>query len=435
MFIPYNTDLSLRQLPIVTLGVMVSCCGVFLLQSTDILSSDQLVYRPLQWWDLWSVITSSLAHADIYHILFNLIFFFAFTPALEVLIGNSLHFLLTLFLTALAACWSYTIYVELGSFPPIPSLGLSGVVTGMMGLSAYLMPKARIRTLLFWGFPPITLYIPAMGLALFYIGRDALDLLTEGMGQVNIVAHVFGGVAGYFIGLIAFRTRRQEILPELNEEIEESLIRRDLTLEHRPFRRKRVEQEQYERRAKQAFENYKAQLYSLIDKRRYAEVISQLLQRFDEYQASPEVYEEIYQEFRQLPNDRSQNCLARLLCHLYLNRSDYRSAARIAEQQVERNPLFALGSYAEMMVLVKMQIHWQQPQAALHLLIQAAERYPHDHQGVTDLLLEAELWWQGMGERERCIDCFRVLKQRGEPLSQAEKQQILAAWQRLFPHG
>ncbi|QEP41858.1 rhomboid family intramembrane serine protease [Ectothiorhodospiraceae bacterium BW-2] len=398
--------------------------------------TSQLLYLPESWWNIWRVITSSLAHSGFYHLLFNLIFFFAFAPALELIIDSHWRYLTTLLLMALAASWSYSVWVAAGH-EATPSLGLSGVVTGLMGLSAWLMPKARIRTLLFWGIPPITVYIPAIWLVLFYVGADAFDLFTEGMsGSTNIVAHVFGGVGGYLIGLFWFNKRRREIAPELNEAIEEAFIRRrdpSGLHYHHPQRHQRFEQAQYERRAQHAFERYTEQLCYLADKGQHTEVISQLLKRFEAYQTSPEVYEELYQALCQLPDGRSQNCLARLLCHLYLQKSDKRSAARIAEQQIGRNPQFALGSYAEMMMLVEVLMNWQQYQAALNLLTQATARYPHDHQWVNNLLLEAELWLQGMGDRERCRDCFKILQQQSEQLSPLEKQQVIKALQRLLP--
>ncbi len=43
---------------------------------------------------------------------------------------------------------SYSFSILIGSSKPLPSIGFSGVVMGMIGLSAYLMPQARIRV--FW---------------------------------------------------------------------------------------------------------------------------------------------------------------------------------------------------------------------------------------------------------------------------------------------
>ena len=40
---------------------------------------------------------------------------------------------------------SYSVSTLISSTAPLPSLGFSGVVMGMIGLSAYLMPGARIR--------------------------------------------------------------------------------------------------------------------------------------------------------------------------------------------------------------------------------------------------------------------------------------------------
>lgn len=50
--------------------------------------------------------------------------------------------------TAFSASFAYSIAVLLGA-EPLPALGFSGVVMGMIGLAAFLMPRAKIKTF-FW---------------------------------------------------------------------------------------------------------------------------------------------------------------------------------------------------------------------------------------------------------------------------------------------
>ena len=94
------------------------------------------------------MVSATLAHADFWHIFGNLLFFFAFTPALELLTGSKIRFIGLLLSIAVVTAVTYSL-TELISGSAIPTLGLSGIVTGMIGFAAYMMPKAGISTF-FW---------------------------------------------------------------------------------------------------------------------------------------------------------------------------------------------------------------------------------------------------------------------------------------------
>jgi membrane associated rhomboid family serine protease len=92
----------------------------------------------------------------------------------------------------------------------MPTIGLSGVVMGVIGLFAYLAPTARIRCVLwllvFWR----VLRVPAWILALWYVGWDVYSLMhNDGSSHVNFVAHVSGAALGYLSGLVLFRKRKE----------------------------------------------------------------------------------------------------------------------------------------------------------------------------------------------------------------------------------
>jgi membrane associated rhomboid family serine protease len=106
------------------------------------------------------MLTSGFLHADWSHVIFNMIFFLAFGAALEVLIGNALLYIGIMVTISLASGSAYSLYTYLFDYP-YPSLGFSDVVMGMIGLSAYLMPRARIRTFIWLGFWAWILYVPA----------------------------------------------------------------------------------------------------------------------------------------------------------------------------------------------------------------------------------------------------------------------------------
>lgn len=137
----------------------------------------RLMYYPFTFNPI-KMLTSALSHANWMHIIFNLVFLFAFTPTLEILIGNKLKFITVLVSISLigGVIYSFTSILE-GSY--IPTLGLSGVVSGMIGFSAFMMPGASIRTLIWFLFFIRRLFIPAWILAIWYIGWDIYDLFSR----------------------------------------------------------------------------------------------------------------------------------------------------------------------------------------------------------------------------------------------------------------
>ena len=99
--------------------------------------SESLLFYP-ETWNPLKMIVSSLAHADWLHLVGNMIFYLAFAPALELLIGSRLKYLWIMLFIALVVGVCDSIAALFASGPVLPTLGFSGIVTGMIGLSAYL---------------------------------------------------------------------------------------------------------------------------------------------------------------------------------------------------------------------------------------------------------------------------------------------------------
>jgi membrane associated rhomboid family serine protease len=160
-------------------------------------------------WNPLTMISSSFAHGDWGHILFNLVFFFAFAATVEVLIGplwyiafvlvDSWFIGLTGSLAAAAASQHYW------------TLGLSGIVMGMMGLFAFLLPRGKIKCYYFFIIVFGSVAIPGWALAAWYIGGDIFTLFAyDDYGVVNVMAHVMGGIGGYLFGAAFLREVRRD---------------------------------------------------------------------------------------------------------------------------------------------------------------------------------------------------------------------------------
>jgi hypothetical protein len=90
----------------------------------------------------------------------------------------------------------------------LPTLGLSGVVMGMLALFVYFLPHARIRMFYWFIIYVGTVGIPAWFLAAWYIGGDFYSQVSGAGGYVNFVAHLAGAALGFLIGVAIFRQKR-----------------------------------------------------------------------------------------------------------------------------------------------------------------------------------------------------------------------------------
>jgi membrane associated rhomboid family serine protease len=161
-------------------------------------------------WNPITMVTSSFTHGSWSHLIFNLIFFFAFATTVEVLVGGVSFVLVIIAISVFGGAFSSMAASLIGAH--YSSLGLSGVVMGMIGLNAYLLPSGAIRC--YYWFIVIfgSIAVPAWALAIWYIGWDIYNLFANvNTGVVDVMAHVTGGAAGYLYGVAFLRGKRQQI--------------------------------------------------------------------------------------------------------------------------------------------------------------------------------------------------------------------------------
>ncbi len=161
-------------------------------------------------WNPIAMVTSSFTHGSWTHIIFNLIFFYAFATTIEVLIGSFSFIAVIIAISIFSGVFSSMAAGLIGEH--YATLGLSGVVMGMIGLYAYVLPSGRIRC--YYWFIVIfgSVAVPAWALAVWYIGLDVYNLFANAdNGVVDVMAHVTGGAAGYLYGVTFLGARRREI--------------------------------------------------------------------------------------------------------------------------------------------------------------------------------------------------------------------------------
>jgi membrane associated rhomboid family serine protease len=154
-----------------------------------------------------TLLTSMFMHAGFLHIIGNMIYLWAFGPAIEQAMG-SFRFLLFYLAGGLVAMFAQ---VAADPFSPIPVLGASGAIAAVMGAFIVTFPRDRIRTVVFFlVFFGIT-YIPAALLIGFWF---LLQLFSAGSvaavrtGGVAYLAHIAGFLFGVIVGRFWEKRRR-----------------------------------------------------------------------------------------------------------------------------------------------------------------------------------------------------------------------------------
>jgi membrane associated rhomboid family serine protease len=142
------------------------------------------------------------------HIGGNMLYLWIFGDNIEDNFGHA-KFLIFYLACGLAASLAQ-IFVDPNS--PIPSLGASGAIAGVLGAYLIMFPKNRIRNLVFLGFFFTTLELPAVVVLGFWIVLQIYSQYTatfgHAQGGVAYMAHI-GGFATGLILCFLFRRRQQ----------------------------------------------------------------------------------------------------------------------------------------------------------------------------------------------------------------------------------
>lgn len=154
-----------------------------------------------------TLFTSMFMHAGFLHIIGNMIYLWAFGPAIEQAMG-SFRFLLFYLAGGLVAMFAQ---VAADPFSHIPCLGASGAIAAVMGAFIVTFPRDRIRTVVFFLIFFGVTYIPAALLIGFWFLLqlfDAGSVAAVRTGGVAYMAHIAGFLFGVLTGRLLGRRRR-----------------------------------------------------------------------------------------------------------------------------------------------------------------------------------------------------------------------------------
>ena len=150
---------------------------------------ERSLFRP--YWFLrarhyWTIFASGFVHADLGHLLFNMITFFFFAFALEDWIGTwKFTLLYTIGLVLSHSCS----YFKHKNDPHYASLGASGAISAV--LFAYIVYFPTTTLIIF----PLPIPIPAALFAVAYVGYSWWAA-RQAHGRINHDAHFCGALSG-----------------------------------------------------------------------------------------------------------------------------------------------------------------------------------------------------------------------------------------------
>lgn len=147
--------------------------------------------------EVWRLVTSTLVHGDIFHVIFNCYWLWRFGPSLEGWMGKTLY--IGLFVVLAVSSVGAELMATLSS-----AIGLSGVVYGMFGMlyalrktkdfAAALMDQMTVQVMVFWFF---------------------LCILLTSSGTFGVAnwAHGVGALVGWLLGWAYLQSMRKVLVP------------------------------------------------------------------------------------------------------------------------------------------------------------------------------------------------------------------------------
>jgi membrane associated rhomboid family serine protease len=195
-------------MPPVTRTLLLINVGVFVLQ---MLTGPMLV-RPFALWppassmypaaptfELWQLLTYGFLHGGFEHLFFNMLALFMFGGDIERWLGSR-RFLLYYLVCVVGAAVAQLIVVASMALPPVPTVGASGGIFGVLLAFGLAFPHRRILLL----FPPIPM--PAWLLVTLYGLLELFLGVTRTSQGVAHFAHLGGMATGYLL-LVYWRSR------------------------------------------------------------------------------------------------------------------------------------------------------------------------------------------------------------------------------------
>ena len=148
-----------------------------------------------------TIFSSMFLHGGLLHVGGNMLYLWIFGNNIEDRLGH-FRFLFFYLLSGIVAAYSHALTSPSSTMPMI---GASGAVAGVLGAYILLYPRARVHTLVFFGFFVDIVKIPALIVIGFWAIIQVINgVLSSGLLPQGGVAW-FAHVGGFLTGLITIK--------------------------------------------------------------------------------------------------------------------------------------------------------------------------------------------------------------------------------------
>ena len=155
-----------------------------------------------------TIFSSMFLHGGFFHVAGNMLYLWIFGNNIEDSMGHS-RFIVFYLISGIVAVYIFA-FMNPGS--TIPMVGASGAVSGVLGAYLVLFPRAKVLTLVPFGFYMQVIRVPAVFVLGFWIVLQILNgMVSRGSGGgVAWFAHIGGFLAGVvLVGL--FKKRKDAV--------------------------------------------------------------------------------------------------------------------------------------------------------------------------------------------------------------------------------
>ena len=213
---PIWDDVPTKKFPLITVALIVLNSIVYLYQvslgerfAEFIYSMGLLPFEITHHIDLLpsgpspiylTIFSSMFMHGSIVHLLGNMLFLWIFGNNIEDYLGRKKFVIFYLFCGIAAALTQ----IFFNSDSKVPMVGASGAIAGVLGAYLLLYPRAKVNTVIIFGFFIRLIKIPAVVVLGFWIvyqflyGISSLAVKT-GEGGVAWFAHIGGFICGIIL--------------------------------------------------------------------------------------------------------------------------------------------------------------------------------------------------------------------------------------------
>ncbi len=208
--IPYKDDNPSKHFPFVNTFFIAVNVIVFLAQVSLPEGKEwmwQYAMIPKIFWsnpvaNAYRILTSMFMHGGWLHIGGNMLFLWIFGDNVEDAFGHFGYF----FFYLLSGVCGALLQSAISPFSPIPMVGASGAISGVIAAYVLFYPTAKVHTLIFLFIFVTTIRIPAFVFIFIWIAEQVLNgvLSLPGMGShggTAYFAHIGGIAFGFFAAL------------------------------------------------------------------------------------------------------------------------------------------------------------------------------------------------------------------------------------------